>query len=57
MKNFFRIISLFIISVMMIGQVPLIASSDGALPFNDVREDDWYYDSVKYVFAGAVGSS
>ncbi|MBR3423853.1 MAG: S-layer homology domain-containing protein, partial [Clostridia bacterium] len=52
MKNVIRLISL-ILAVFMIFPVFSFAE-ENAIPFSDVKEGDWFYGNVKYVYESGI---
>ena len=42
-----KLLTITLAFVLLVSVLPVLAAD---LPFNDVSEDDWYYDDVKYVY-------
>ena len=50
-----KLLSLILAALMLLSVGALgITAADDALPFTDVAEGAWYYDSVKYVYANGL---
>ena len=49
MKHSRRIFSALLCAVLLLGLLPT-ASRAAKLPFSDVKEKDWYHESVQYVY-------
>ncbi|MBQ6262355.1 MAG: S-layer homology domain-containing protein, partial [Clostridia bacterium] len=49
-----KLLSLILSLIFIIGCVPAIASAKSALPFKDVKEGDWFYPYVSYVYENGL---
>ncbi|MBQ6676846.1 MAG: S-layer homology domain-containing protein, partial [Clostridia bacterium] len=54
MKKLTKLLSLLIALVFLAGTLPGTVFSEGALPFRDVKEADWFYPYVSYVYENGL---
>ncbi|MBR3639033.1 MAG: S-layer homology domain-containing protein [Clostridia bacterium] len=54
MKKLTKILSLLIAAIFLIGAFPGTVFSAGSLPFRDVKEGDWFYPYVSYVYENGL---
>lgn len=50
-----KLLSVFLLVSMLFGVIPFgITAEESALPFVDVKSDDWFYDAVKYSYENGI---
>ncbi|MBR6053693.1 MAG: S-layer homology domain-containing protein, partial [Clostridia bacterium] len=53
-----RILSVILAAVMTVGMlvsaIPAVSAAGGALPFKDVPANEWYVDSVRFVWERGI---
>ena len=52
--NVKKILSFVLAVLMLVSMCTIGINADDALPFSDVKEGEWYYDAVKYVYANGL---
>ncbi|MCL2200666.1 MAG: S-layer homology domain-containing protein [Oscillospiraceae bacterium] len=53
-KRFVKITALFLVFIMAFGAIGVLATAPSRLPFKDVFEFDWFYDSVAWAFENEI---
>lgn len=53
-----RMLSVLLLACMIVGMLPAtaFAANGDRLPFTDVKQADWFYDEVQYVFENGLMS-
>ncbi|MBQ6263706.1 MAG: S-layer homology domain-containing protein, partial [Clostridia bacterium] len=54
MKKLTKMLAILIAAIFLIGAFPVTVFSEGALPFKDVKEGDWFYPYVSYVYENGL---
>ena len=50
-----RFISLVLLAMMLLSAIPMsVFASEEKLPFGDVKEDQWFYEAVKYSYENGI---
>lgn len=45
-----KAVALLLVLSLVLGLLPVTAMATGRMPFTDVKETDWFYDAVQYVY-------